>query len=303
MAPTTPGPATPGPSGSVTTPGPVRITVARAMALGLAATTPGPVATTPGPVATTPGPVATIPGPAVTIPGPVVTTPGLVATTPGLPTPQQNFVFSAPALGPATTTGLVITPAVVTPAEVGTEDIDPSQGSTSSTSTLDDTFVWPSDTDLIFAPGSRKVMLMNQRPLVRLVIQDAMELLRADLLFNYAFPVPLVSVEIIRMSLRTSAAQYLGAMDIRRRLLFDEEYSDLMIPLVSFLNVGFTMLNRLYSSVHAFRCSGVRSKNDAAQSSQMICQPLALPTKSNHMLTSNSQCTIIPSQRHMVVLV
>ena len=37
---------------------------------------------------------------------------------------------------------------------------------------------WPSDTDILFLPGTMKVMLTVQRPLIRLVIQDAIEHVR-----------------------------------------------------------------------------------------------------------------------------
>jgi hypothetical protein len=65
------------------------------------------------------------------------------------------------------------------------------------------------------------------------------------------------------MSLVAAASQHLGAVDIRRRLLFDEEYMALIIPLVSFPNAAITILNRVYSHEHAFHFSEVKSRSDA----------------------------------------
>jgi hypothetical protein len=180
------------------------------------------------------------------------------------------------------TTGLEVTSAAATSVEVehpgSPGDIDSSQGgggssAGESTSTMEDGFVWAEHTDIIFPPGSRKVMLMNQRPLVRVVIQNAMELVRVDLLFNYAFPDPAVSLITIKMSLLTSSSEYPGAADIHRRLLFDEEYLASIIPLVSFSNVRIIMLNKVYSHAPGLRFSEAKSKSGAAQSSRMNCPP------------------------------
>ena len=37
--------------------------------------------------------------------------------------------------------------------------------------------VWPVDTDLVYVPGSKKVMLTMQMPLIHMVVQDAFETL------------------------------------------------------------------------------------------------------------------------------
>jgi hypothetical protein len=103
-------------------------------------------------------------------------------------------------------------------------------------------FVWPADTDILFPPGSKKIMLTSQHPMVRLVIQDAMEHVRADLLFKYSFPDPSVALENIKESLLTSASRYPGASSIYRRLVFDEQYMATITPLVSVLILGMTIL-------------------------------------------------------------
>jgi hypothetical protein len=190
------------------------------------------------------------------------------------------------------TTGLEMTSAAATSVEVvhlgSPDDINSSQGSggssaAESTSTLEDAFVWPEHTDIIFPPGSQKVTLMNQRPLLRVVIQNAMELVRVNLLFDYAFPDPAVSLITVKMSLLTSSSEYPGAADIHRRLLFDEEYMARIIPLVSFLHVEIIILNRVYSHALGLRFFEAKSKSGAAQLYRMNCRPWALLMKSDHM--------------------
>ncbi|KAH9023985.1 hypothetical protein EDB84DRAFT_1564550 [Lactarius hengduanensis] len=44
------------------------------------------------------------------------------------------------------------------------------------------------DTDLVFVEGTTKIMLTSQHPLIRAIVQDAIENLRASMLFHNAFP-------------------------------------------------------------------------------------------------------------------
>lgn len=106
-------------------------------------------------------------------------------------------------------------------------------------------YLWPADTNIVFSPGSNKIALTCQRPLIRVVIQDAMENVRADLLFKNAYPDPAVALVTIKESLLASASRHPGASSIRRRLVFDEQYMTGMIPLVSFLTLDTTILTKL----------------------------------------------------------
>lgn len=81
---------------------------------------------------------------------------------------------------------------------------------------------------------SNKVMLTMQRPLVRVVIQGAFDMLHVSLLFTNAFPNPSLSVEFVKEALLRSALNHLpGAASMYQRLLRDEEYMSKLIPLVS----------------------------------------------------------------------
>ena len=104
---------------------------------------------------------------------------------------------------------------------------------------------WPAETNIVLLPGTNRMMLMNQRPLIRLIIQDAMDKVRADLLFRHAFPDPAVALSTIRDSLLTSAAHYPSASSIYRRLLFDEAYMTAIVPLVSSPILEMTILTLL----------------------------------------------------------
>jgi len=87
---------------------------------------------------------------------------------------------------------------------------------------------WPADTDLIFLPGSNKVMITVQRPVVRAVIQDAIERTRANLMIANAFPNVFDTLEYIRDALVVAAEGNDQAEDICRRLMYDNEYNSLM---------------------------------------------------------------------------
>ena len=91
-------------------------------------------------------------------------------------------------------------------------------------------FAWPVDTDLIYIPGSRKIMLTLQMPLIRMVVQDAFENLRASLLFEHAFLDPNLTVLFIRKNLIGAARSHLPrAVHIHKRLLSDDEYLDKLL--------------------------------------------------------------------------
>jgi hypothetical protein len=165
----------------------------------------------------------------------------------------------------------------------------------------DSQFVWPADTDICFQPGTSKVMLTNQRPLLRVIITEAMEQVRADLLFNYAFPNPLVALTSIRNSLITCGSRVPNAETFYRRLLFDEQYMTALIPLVSFLNSGATIqsiLTPFYSCAHGFHSSEVKSKNVVVFSLRMNSWP-ALWMQSSQLFRSSYRNIIIHSRRPM----
>ncbi|KAI9448899.1 hypothetical protein BJY52DRAFT_1193042 [Lactarius psammicola] len=95
------------------------------------------------------------------------------------------------------------------------------------------TSAWPVDTELQFAPGATRVMLTIQRPLMRSVIQDAIEILRASLMFDNAFLDSIHTLAFVRRSLLTSARKRCPtALSIHTRLVQDEDYISKIIPVL-----------------------------------------------------------------------
>ncbi|KAI9429942.1 hypothetical protein BJY52DRAFT_1200336 [Lactarius psammicola] len=88
------------------------------------------------------------------------------------------------------------------------------------------------DTDLIFADGSTKLMLTNQRPLIRVIVQDAIENLRASLLFQNAFPDANVAFTLTRDALGVAAENHKpGGAIVQWRLQADDEYMARLVSL------------------------------------------------------------------------
>ena len=77
-------------------------------------------------------------------------------------------------------------------------------------------------------------MLTVQCPLMRAVIQDAIERTRANIMFSNAFPNVFDTLEYIRDALTSAAEDNDQADDILRRLKSDIEYVRSMTRLVSF---------------------------------------------------------------------
>ena len=100
-------------------------------------------------------------------------------------------------------------------------------------SALSSDFIWTADTELVLAPGPKKKMrLSEQNHLIRRVIHEAMEGVRAELLFHAAYPDQRYIIVIIRTLLLDVTVRQPNASNIRRRLLFDDDYMGFFIPLV-----------------------------------------------------------------------
>jgi len=93
--------------------------------------------------------------------------------------------------------------------------------------------VWPTETELLFFPGTNKVMLTVQRPLMRMVIQDAFDQIQKSLMFHNAFPDTFIALDFTRDGLLAAAESYDQASDIYNRLMCDSEYMTKMTRLVS----------------------------------------------------------------------
>jgi hypothetical protein len=154
--------------------------------------------------------------PAVAVPA--LAPPGMhVPTFPPVVAPVPAPV-PAPALAPAPACPRTPTPTLVPAPTVA----------------LNTSVVWPVDTDLVYVPGTTKIMLTAQRPVMRTVIQEAFEYVHASLLISCAMPDASVVPSIIKDALVLAASLNVPrASSIYGRLMMDEEYTTQMSRLVS----------------------------------------------------------------------
>lgn len=95
---------------------------------------------------------------------------------------------------------------------------------------------WPDETDLVFASGSNKLKLTSQTPIVRSVIVEAIENLRAAMLMTDAFPDICSALSLIKDCLLTAGSYLLpGSMDVYDRLKSDPDYLSKITLLVRLL--------------------------------------------------------------------
>ena len=103
--------------------------------------------------------------------------------------------------------------------------------------------VGSADTDIMFIPSTNKITLTNQHPLLRAVIQEAFENLRASLLFNHGFPNANVTPSLIRVSLIAAAETHSPkASQIHLHLLNDHEYMEKNDSPCKFYDIEITLL-------------------------------------------------------------
>ncbi|KAH9009631.1 hypothetical protein EDB85DRAFT_2162475 [Lactarius pseudohatsudake] len=124
------------------------------------------------------------------------------------------------------------TPRFGTLSELRTPTVELSGTATTSQTEATTGATWPTDTDLL-PPGAKRLLLTNQDPLVRNVVQEAIENLRVSLLFDHAFPTAPIAFAFTKESLITAAEKFKpSATHIQRRLQQDEEYLSKIVPLV-----------------------------------------------------------------------
>ena len=91
--------------------------------------------------------------------------------------------------------------------------------------------------DLVFAPGSTKVMLTLQNPLVQAVIRGSFDRLRISIVFTDAFlNAPLASL-FVKEALLRSAQNRPGGGCVYERIQHDTLYFCKILPLVSVVKV------------------------------------------------------------------
>lgn len=96
--------------------------------------------------------------------------------------------------------------------------------------------LWPSETNLVFT-GRNRLSLTNQSPLIRALLHDTFEGVRAFLLFDHSFPDAVAIPGVLKDCLLTAASESHNPMApyIHARLTKDEEYMCQLGRLVSAL--------------------------------------------------------------------
>ncbi|KAF8267786.1 hypothetical protein EI94DRAFT_1801196 [Lactarius quietus] len=87
--------------------------------------------------------------------------------------------------------------------------------------------------NLVFMEGLTKLMLTHQWPIIRSIVQDAIDNLRASLLVRNAFPDAIVAFAFTKDALRKAAEQCdkPGTTTVQARLQDDEEYMAKLVSL------------------------------------------------------------------------
>lgn len=129
----------------------------------------------------------------------------------------------------------------------GDDMVNPQESSHNSDAPVD--APWPAETDLLLVSGSNKVMLTVQRPLMRAVLQDTFERIRAAMVFKTAFPNVFETIDMITDNLIIAAEKNERATNIYNRLVIDGDYTTNMSRLVSlWIRKAMLMLFTLFSA-------------------------------------------------------
>ncbi|KAN0137968.1 hypothetical protein V8E53_004452 [Lactarius tabidus] len=151
---------------------------------------------------------------------------------------------------------------------------------------------WPIDTDLIFAVGSTKLSLLNQRPIVHTVIQEAIENLRAALLFANAFPDVCSALTLIKDCLFTAALHLKpGATEVLDRLTRDQEYLLKMTPL---LRARICLIrSEIKDRCNAITMNGFLVFGSALDTIEYVCKQLSHYTYTFPRATMNNAPNVL----------
>ena len=124
---------------------------------------------------------------------------------------------------------------------------------------------WPSETDLFFPQGSNRLSLSFQSPLIRLVVQDAINHVQASLLLDNAFPEGMKKIKLVHGCLLAAAVKHRPSLSaVHGRLLGDSDYATLMIRMVcSMFSEDLSLNLSCGSHVFGFHCSGVKPRSGA----------------------------------------
>ncbi|KAH9020475.1 hypothetical protein EDB85DRAFT_2278775, partial [Lactarius pseudohatsudake] len=220
------------------------IDVSRPMVLRLgpgASSSATPVPTTPTPM---PSPRTRLAEPRLRQSTASPGTSGSATPVPPTPMPSPQTRLAEPRLRQSTAspgTSGSATPVPITPtpmpsprthlAELSVETPSPTEAPTRC-ATPESPVVTRSDTDLVFVNDSTRLLLKYQHPIIRTIVQKAIENLRATLVFQDAFPDGSVAFAFSKDALSAAAVSHkLGGGIVQRRLEVDDEYAAKLVSL------------------------------------------------------------------------
>ncbi|KAH9022910.1 hypothetical protein EDB85DRAFT_2293098 [Lactarius pseudohatsudake] len=171
-------------------------------------------------------------------------TSGSATPVPPTPMPSPQTRLAEPRLRQSTAspgTSGSATPVPITPtpmpsprthlAELSVETPSPTEAPTRC-ATPESPVVTRSDTDLVFVNDSTRLLLKYQHPIIRTIVQKAIENLRATLVFQDAFPDGSVAFAFSKDALSAAAVSHkLGGGIVQRRLEVDDEYAAKLVSL------------------------------------------------------------------------
>jgi len=133
--------------------------------------------------------------------------------------------------------------------EYGLELLPEDGNSVAHTATGTVTPKWLAETDIIFSNGRTKLGLNNQQILMRAVLQDAIDNVHGNLLFQDSFPKPDAAGASTRAALVNAARScFPHTAAIYNRLLSDEEYMANMSVIVSIAYPTIALLTFLIAT-------------------------------------------------------
>ncbi|KAH8980460.1 hypothetical protein EDB92DRAFT_1974433 [Lactarius akahatsu] len=132
-------------------------------------------------------------------------------------------------------------------------------------------------TDLVFPDGSTKLLLRHQQPVIRTIVQKAIENLRATLIFQDAFPDGSVAFAFSKDALSAAAVSHkLGRAIVQHRLEVDDEY---VAKLVSLPRARIPLIRaEVKERCHAIVLGGFFSMASAHDIAQVVEKQLSAYT-------------------------
>jgi hypothetical protein len=147
---------------------------------------------------------------------------------------------------------------------------------------------WPTHTNLVFQPGTNKILLTAQEFHVRIIIQDAIDKVHTNLLSINTYPTLKAAHDIIKDTLLSSAKLHFpGTLHVHNHIQSDANYIVVITHLVCFSQLGDDITDTFNRYALGSHFSRVKSKTSVAPSLQLNSLPSAHWLKLHKLLKVN----------------